>query len=156
LHALLWHLFVCATQSDECNDTVTTILIGRDKDKYKEFTYQHILKEKSINYLEQLVSIFMQGQSTILPFFPKTSYEYYNSTTDGKNSKSRNAIYKAHDAFYGDNGYESIDYDDPYIKRAFYKVDIFDDEKLYNDFDYLSQTIFGIVKDYESEEKESQ
>ena len=156
LHALLWHLFVCATQSDECNDAVTTILIGRDKDKYKELTYQHIAKEKSINYLEQLVSIFMQGQSTILPFFPKTSYEYYNSTTDGKNSKSRNAIYKARDAFYGDNGYESIDYDDPYIKRAFYKVDIFDDEKLHKEFDYLSQTIFGIVKDYESEEKESQ
>ncbi|HOT20720.1 MAG TPA: exodeoxyribonuclease V subunit gamma, partial [Spirochaetota bacterium] len=158
LHALLWHLFVCATQSDECNDKFTTLLIGKDNDKnkYKELTYQHLLKEKSINDLEQLVSIFLQGQSTILPFFPKTSYVYYNAVTDGTSSKSKNALYKARDAFYGDNGYESIDYDNPYIKRAFYKVDIFDDEKLYNDFDNLSHTIFGIVKDYESEEKESQ
>ena len=158
LHALLWHLFVCATQSDECNDKFTTLLIGKDNDKnkYKELTYQHLLKEKSINDLEQLVSIFLQGQSTILPFFPKTSYVYYNAVTDGTSSKSKNALYKARDAFYGDNGYESIDYDNPYIKRAFYKVDIFDDETLSNDFDHLSQTIFGIVKDYESEEKELQ
>jgi exonuclease V gamma subunit len=155
---LLWHLFVCATQSDECNDKFTTLLIGKDNDKnkYKELTYQHLLKEKSINDLEQLVSIFLQGQSTILPFFPKTSYVYYNAVTDGTSSKSKNALYKARDAFYGDNGYESIDYDNPYIKRAFYKVDIFDDETLSNDFDHLSQTIFGIVKDYESEEKELQ
>ncbi len=131
LKAFLWHIFACAT----VESGVTTFVIARDKD----IQYKNISAEDAKKYLEKCMDVFIEGNTRIIPFFPRISHKYYESM---KNKGSKYIMYQLEDTFYNDNNSE---YSDPYIKRAFYKVNIFNNEVLFEEFASLAHIIFDMI-----------
>ncbi|MGB4269449.1 MAG: hypothetical protein WBK20_09735, partial [Spirochaetota bacterium] len=140
LQAFLRHIFVCATMKCE----VTTYLII--KDEVKPFVYINISNDKAKTYLEKFINIFIEGNERILPFFPETSGEYYKLL---QNNSLRYIQYKLEEKFYEKNERTISDYDDPYIRRAFYKFDIFSNEDIFDEFTELAEEIFDMIQECE-------
>lgn len=141
LRAFLWHIFVCAS----VEFGVTTFVLTKDE---KPLEYTNISSEIAKTYLEKFLHFFREGNRRIIPFFPETSYKYYKLAKDeGKNKKY--AVYNLEDTFYGDSEFNTAEYSDPYVKRALYKVDIFNDETLFAEFKDIATEVFSMIQECE-------
>lgn len=142
LKAFLWHIFVCAT----LEFGITTYVLT--KDGTQPLAYKSIPDEKAKTYLEQYLHLFKVGNKRIIPFFPETSYKYYDlSVVKKKNEKY--VVYDLEDTFYIDNEFNISEYSDPYVKRAMYKVNIFDDETLFTEFQTIATQVFNMIQECE-------
>jgi len=140
LQAFLWHIFVCATMELG----VTTYLIV--KNKVGPIVFGNISCDQAKTYLEKCIDIFIEGNKRILPFFPETSGEYYKLMNK---DKGRFIQYKIEGKFYEENAYNIPDYSEPYIRRAFYKVDIFRNKEVFYEFTELAEEIFTMIQECE-------
>jgi len=139
LQAFLWHIFVCATMELG----VMSYLIV--KNKVGPIVYGNISCDQAKTYLEKCIDMFIEGNRRIIPFFPETSGKYYELMN---NNNERYIQYKIEEKFYGNDNSRG-DYSDPYIKRAFYKVDIFRNEEVFYEFTELAKEIFTMIQECE-------
>ncbi|MGQ9843081.1 MAG: hypothetical protein ACUVRK_05890, partial [Spirochaetota bacterium] len=142
LKAFLWHIFVCAT----LEFGVTTYVLT--KDVTQPLAYKSIPNEKAKTYLKQYLHLFKEGNKRIIPFFPETSYKYYDLSVVKKKDE-KYVVYDLEDTFYRDNEFNISEYSDPYVKRALYKVNIFNDETLFTKFKTIATEVFNILQEYE-------
>ncbi|MCX8123140.1 MAG: exodeoxyribonuclease V subunit gamma [Spirochaetes bacterium] len=138
IKAFLWHIFVCVA----CNANVCTYFIT--KDKINPISYTSMTVEKAKNYLNQCIELFVEGSQRIIPFFPETSYMYFDLMMNGK-TNNKYYVYNLEEKFYNNSGNTIAEYDDPYIQRAFYKVSIFQDESIFKDFREIATKVFGMI-----------
>ncbi len=148
LKAFLWHLIVSASLEED----IETYFIGSQDNENDStvYMYKSLPKNEAIQWIEKLIHIFKEGNTRILPFFPETSYVYYKEMQE-KHSNTQYIIYRLEDTFYNASQYSTPEYADPYINRAFYKVDIFNNEKLFEKFKQLAQRIYQMVRNCEIE-----
>ena len=142
LKAFLWHIFVCATGEFG----VTTYVLT--KDKPQPLAYTNIPDERAKTYLNKFLHLFNEGNRRIIPFFPETSYTYYNLTKNKKKNE-KYVVYDLEDTFYVDSEYNISEYSDPHVKRALYKVNIFDDETLFAEFKDIATEVFSMIQEWE-------
>jgi exodeoxyribonuclease V gamma subunit len=149
LKAFLWHIFVCAT----VEQGVTTYVIS--KDRKDPVVYANITAERAGELLDACIDLFIEGNRRIIPFFPNLSHNYYNAV-EGKGSNKRYIVYNLESNFYGryDEEYKKSEYDDPYVKRALYKVNLFNDEALFTEFQALSTKIFSMINAWEKKDND--
>ncbi|MEW6526417.1 MAG: exodeoxyribonuclease V subunit gamma [Spirochaetota bacterium] len=144
LKAFLWHIFVCVT----LEPGITTYVIT--KDRKDPVLYINIKAEKAKEFLDACIDLFIEGNRRIIPFFPNLSQEFYKSKQSTRSSDEY-IEYNLESLFYGrvDETYNQSEYSDPYVKRALYKVNIFNDEALYTEFKDISTKIFSMIDECE-------
>ncbi|WP_034834992.1 exodeoxyribonuclease V subunit gamma [Endozoicomonas numazuensis] len=126
LFAWIEHLLYCACQGTSKVIPGHTRLLGLDG----EILFTPLPAEQAITYLDDLVALYLQGQTNPVPFFPGTSQAWLEKVEDDE--KARKA---AETAFYG--GYmHHGEAEDPYIHRIFPELD-----PIYDDFTNLSRLI---------------
>ena len=123
LFAWIEHLLYCARQEPS---TGTTRLLGLDD----EIQFPPLPAQQARTYLDDLVTLYIQGQTRPVPFFPTTSQAWLEKVEDEE--KARKA---AETAYYG--GYMNHgEVENPYIHRTFPEL-----EPIFNDFTDLSRLI---------------
>lgn len=151
LRAFLWHLLVSVSG----NDNVITYHIGKDK------TWQCVLltDETARTCLEQFIQWFKEGHSRVLPLFNELLYGYLDkikNICDKRNRNQREFKEEDEDKVYiqailedylHGSDYSRGDFDDPYIRRAFYKVDFFNDneEQYYKEFISIAKKMYEMM-----------
>ncbi|MCL1911414.1 MAG: exodeoxyribonuclease V subunit gamma, partial [Leptospirales bacterium] len=112
------------------NFHINSIYIGEKDDGYAALTLEAGSEGNKYDpkeCLEKIVSIFSDGHSAPVPFFPETSWEYINALYGEKESDSPKsedkALRKANGKWFNDFSYKS-DKDDPYVNRCFAENDV--------------------------------
>ena len=113
------HLVLNSTNNhDESGVGKNTFLIGKDK------IYKYDPVPESSTYLEQLLSLYWQGLSEPLHFFPRTSFVFAKEIHKGKSEQV--ALHKAKSEWEG-NAYNLItEKKDPYNSLCFKNMDLGD------------------------------
>ncbi|WP_062269182.1 exodeoxyribonuclease V subunit gamma [Endozoicomonas arenosclerae] len=122
LFAWIEHLFYCTSQ----DSPGLTRLMGLDG----EVRFNPISAQQARTYLEDIVSLYIQGQNSPIPFFPNTSLAWLEKSEDEEKAQKA-----AESAFYG--AYMTRgEIEDAYIHRVFPKL-----EPVFQDFTDLSRLI---------------
>ncbi len=110
LRAWISHLLLSASGNVECE----TIIFGRDE----EFFINPVSEKKSMEYLEELVSLYFSGMRSPLKLFEKSSFVYAKEFYTASSEPSKAGMKKAYTAFHGDFNSPG-DIDDYYVNRLF-------------------------------------
>ncbi|WP_422133523.1 exodeoxyribonuclease V subunit gamma [Endozoicomonas sp. ALD040] len=126
LFAWIEHLLYCASLESESHSGGHTRLMGLDD----EILFTPIARQQARAYLGDLVSLYLQGQTRPVPFFPTTSQAWLEKEDDEE--KARKA---AETAFYG--GFKIHgEVENVYIHRTFPEL-----EPIFDEFTNLSRLI---------------
>lgn len=125
------HLLYCTSQENS-GAAGHTRLIGLDE----EIVFTVIPAQQARAYLDDLVSLYLRGQTRPVPFFPATSQAWLEKVDDEE--KARKA---AETAFYGGFMVHG-EIENAYIQRTFPEL-----EPIFDEFTDLSRLILGPMTD---------
>ena len=145
LYSWICHLLLCATNPP---DFQGTLLLGVKKIKKNQtqlitIHYEVLERDTALGYLHELFALFLKGRRRPVPFFPQTSwvwYEKFVSAADDQ-QKINDAFHDAQKSFYGDEfASTSIRKEgiDPSISRIFPCLD-----DVADDFKHIAMRIYG-------------
>jgi len=149
------HLALCASEHPEFNGT-HLLGIGKSKKKavLEEAHFKPLSREQALVHLGELIQIYQRGQSSPLPFFTETAWEWYRTKflETKKSSPEENdssAWSKAQSRFYG-TSHSPIqpEVSDPAVARIYPCLEDVA-EPLFN----LAETIFTPLGQSMAEEK---
>jgi len=130
------HIILCVLV--EGNRPVKSLLLC--KDTAWEFTPV----SKGKNILNDLLTLFWNGMSAPLHFFPESSFEYARRILLKHQSRSA-ALNAAKNKWIG-NDFARGESEDPYFERCFGRTDPLD-----NEFEIISEEVFAPLLDHCSE-----
>ncbi len=143
LDAWIYHLAACASG----NRAETCMLIGKDQKSREVVTFAPISRENAIKELKALLSIYEEGCSRPIPFFPDTSHSFVDALKKGSAAamKKAQSEYEPKD-FSGAGPSES---EDPYIRYCFTES-LFEApelEQYLQEFVNLALAVFGPLEE---------
>jgi exodeoxyribonuclease V gamma subunit len=135
----IYHLLLCATNPP---DFQGTLLLGVKKSKSSPsqlvtIRYGVLERDTALIYLNDLFALFLDGRRRPLPFFPQTSWVWYEkfASAEGDPKKINDAFQSAQKTFYADEfSSDSIRNEgvDPSVSRIFPCLDDIADDFKHN------------------------
>lgn len=149
LYSWIDHLLLCATNPPDFQGTLLLGIKSLDA-KRKNSPWQLVTlrfavleRETALIYLNELLILFLDGRRHPLPFFPKTSWVWFEkfASAEGDPKKINDAFQSAQKTFYADEYSSSSirnDGDEPSVSRIFPCL-----EDVADEFKHIATRVYG-------------